>query len=143
MEEISNTMKEFDQIVSDSLDKLIALYKNSQKASFPYEGCRKLLEQSDSVYEHLISDLDLYFSEIAGYCSWGKRIPKWPREKMEVALKRLSVSFFAIHPQYKPLEKLISEVNTPDLHRDLLLYEDLRSLLMKILSSLLQQPSSA
>ncbi len=119
------------------IDELLPLYEEACRLPFPYEGSRKLLQQSDGQYKGLVPSLDTYFSDIAGYCSWGERILKWQREKAEEAKEKLQSSFFEKYPEYKPLESMITESNTFDLFTSLALYEKMRTKLLRVLSHLL------
>lgn len=119
--------------------ELLQLYEEKRRSPFPYAGCGKILRETGQRYDGLIPDLDLYLSSIAGYCSWGHGILKWPKEKIEETKERLSRSFFEIYPQYKPLMPMITESATPDLYTDLALHEKMRLKLLDILSRLLDE----
>jgi hypothetical protein len=54
---------------------------SADAGAFPYDDCR-YLQRISVVDPSLSPDLDAYFSEIAGYRSWGKRIATWPDEKI-------------------------------------------------------------
>jgi hypothetical protein len=112
------------------------LYVEDCRTPFPYAGARRLLQEAGGGYEDLIPDLDLYFSTIAGYCSWGKTILNWPRAKVDEARKRVSDSFFNRHPKYKALEKVINESVAPDLYAELRLHEEMRAKLLELLFQL-------
>jgi hypothetical protein len=119
---------------------LMCLYEESCQTPFPYEDSRKLLREEKGQYEGLIPSLDFYFSTIAGYCSWGKRILKWNEEKIKEAKDLLGKSFFEKYPQYKPLEQMVTEANTPALYKELVAYETMRLNLLRLLSLLASQP---
>lgn len=125
-----------NEMTKDVVDELLPLYKEVRRAPFPYDGSRKLLRAEGARYDGLIPDLDMYFSDIAGYCSWGSRILRWQSEKVEEAKERLKQSFFEKHPEYRPLESLITESSTPDLHTSLTVHEAMRKKLLRILSRL-------
>lgn len=109
-------------------------YQQGFRGPFPYADCRKLLRQDAELYESLIPDLDLYFSDIAGYCSDVKRISQWSDERLGEAEKTIRRSFFERHQQYEPLKLEITESNTPDLHKRLALCERLRIKFLELLS---------
>ena len=115
---------------------LQAHYREASNIPFPYDGIRNLLRQAAGDYESLIPDLDMYFSTIAGYCSWGEKILKWPQEKILEAQNRIAVSFFTKHPQYKPLEVAITESDTPDLFALMASHEKMRRSLLQLFDSL-------
>lgn len=123
-------------ILEERADKLLRLYEERNRGAFPYADCRRLLREDERRYKDLIPDLDMYFSNIAGYCSWGGRISKWSKEKIRDVQERISKPFFQKHPQYKPLEPLITEISTPDLYARLVLLEKLRAELLELLSQL-------
>jgi hypothetical protein len=119
--------------VYEGLIKILRQLFDEAHSPFPYEGCRFLLKSGNSDYQHFVFDLDLYFSELAGYSSLGKKILKWSDEKVADVKNKLSKTFFEKHPEYKPLEEIISKNSTPDLYDQLELYENIRQTLMKLL----------
>jgi hypothetical protein len=106
---------------------------------FPYDDCRRLRREDSGEFEVLIPDLDMWCSDIAGYCSWGKKILSWPEEKVLQARGHMSLSFFDKHPEYSLLERLITEANTPDLFEDLQLYERMRKKLLELFDFMLSE----
>lgn len=73
-----------------------------------------------------IPDLDYYWSSIAGYSSWNEKAPRRDFEKRLKLARLLDKEFFAKHPEYQTVRRWITEENTPDLHRDFVLYEEMR-----------------
>ena len=124
--------------IEQMVDELLHLYEEKRRSPFPRTGCRKILRGSGDRYEGLIPDLDLYFSDIAGYCSWGRKILHWPKEKVQEVKDGLGRSFFEKYPKYKPLEPMITESHTPDLHAKLRLYETMRTRLIELLNRILE-----
>ena len=118
------------------------LYEEEARLPFPYDGCRTLLQGNEDEFEGFIPNLDLYFMDIAGYCSSGTTILKWPEEKVREAQSRISLTFFELCPQYCALQNFISESATPDLYEDLMLYEEMRSKLLELFSRLLRHNTS-
>lgn len=100
---------------------------------FPYQGCRKLIRHAPEASDGLIPNLNTYFMDIVGYASWGKGILKWPEQKVQQTIARLSVTFFEKHPEYSTLESMITKSSTPDLYANLALYERMRLCLLQIL----------
>jgi len=127
---------------SERIEELAAevkrLYEEEARLPFPYDGCRTLLEGNEDEFEGFIPNLDLYFMDIAGYCSSGTAILKWPEEKVREAHGRISLTFFELCPLYCALQNFISESATPDLYEDLMLYEEMRSKLLELFSRLLR-----
>ena len=124
--------------IRESISELSRLY-GSIKHPFPYEDCRKLQRQDPSRYEGLVADLDLYFKDIAGYCTWGEGILEWSKPEIEKALRILSGSFFEKNPDYSALESLITKENTPHLYEKLNSHEGMRATLLRLLSLLPRQ----
>ena len=55
------------------LELLREIYKVQSEDSdqpFPYAGCSELLKKAGGNYGDFIPDLNTYFMEISGYCSW-------------------------------------------------------------------------
>jgi len=118
------------------------LYEEEARLPFPYDGCRTLLEGNEDEFEGFIPNLDLYFMDIAGYCSSGTAILKWPEDKVREAQSRICLTFFELYPQYGVLKNFISELAAPDLYEDLMLYEEMRSKLLELFSRLLRHNTS-
>ncbi len=126
----------------EQANEILRLFKESCRP-FPYAGCRTLIRDAGKAYEGLIPDLDLYFSDIAGYCSWGRAILKWPKKKLSEAGDKLDKSFFEKHPHYQSLQPAVSETGTPDLYESLKLYEKMRGNLLNLFSELLSELNRA
>jgi hypothetical protein len=124
-----------DKFVNEMIIELSNLYEESH-GPFPYSDCRKLIGKEVKRYEDLTADLNMYFSTIAGYCSWGKRILKWSNDQVKEAEARLEKTFFEKYPQYGALKHLITEANTPDLYKEMTVYESMRALLLSVFSQL-------
>ena len=120
--------------IQEKLEILQSLYKTDLLNPFPYQDCRKLLIAQADDFEDLIPCLDLYFSDVAGYCSWGKRTLSWTDEKIEEIKSRLQASFFRQFPKFKALKPYINEENTPKLYSQLLIHDLMRLTLLDILS---------
>lgn len=106
------------------------------RGPFPYDGCRKVKAlDREGVFENLIPDLDLYFSEVAGYRSSGKRILRWPDEKLQEAHRRLSRTLFDHYPMYNSLRSLRRE-EAPDLYDHIHGTERARVALLRLIEAL-------
>jgi len=117
---------EIDILVSE----VEALCQES-KGPFPHKDCRKLRDGKVD-YGSVVPDMDWCMKTIAGYCSWGDKLKKWPKSKIAEAQENLARTFFEKHPEYKPLELKITEMETPDLYADLLLHEKMRAALLRL-----------
>ena len=121
--------------VEEKLVILQELYKSDFLHPFPYEDCRKITDNKDE-FEDLIPCLDLYFSDIAGYCSWGKRVKKWSAEKIADVRIKLHKSFFDRFPKFDKLKLVINERGTPKLYNQMLIFDLMRLTLTDILSEI-------
>jgi hypothetical protein len=115
----------------DLFDTILRLF-NELRHPFPYADCRKLYSIAPDTSDGLIPDLDLYVSDLAGYCGRGHRIIRMSAEEFLNMKKAASRSFFEKHPEYLPLREFISEEDTPDLFHDLNRSEEMRASLLKI-----------
>jgi len=100
----------------------LPLWKSSKTAS---EGWYQLQQPG--------TDLDLYFSTLAGYCSWGKRLLTWDDEKVREAKAYATQGFFEKHPEYRSLLPFIDQ---SDLNQELGIYEEMRTALFALVISL-------
>jgi hypothetical protein len=125
-----------EKSLQDLAKGLAYLLKKDMEKPFPYSDCRKAAALVGLRPGDVIPDLDVYFSELAGYCSWDGRILKWPPQKIATVRKQISKPFFERHAQYRVLQRVISEAETPDLVRDLALHEEMRNTLIAVLEQL-------
>lgn len=119
--------------LSSEAERLGTLYQQNCRGPFPYGDIRRVRQKAGASYDGLIPDLDLYFSTIAGYCSWGKRILGWDTEKRHEALTYASRGFFDRHPEYKSLLPFIKEES--ELNKQLDNIEQMRTALVRLLTS--------
>jgi hypothetical protein len=120
----------------ENANELRRLYESELCTPFPYSDASKLRREGGELYEGFIPDLDMHFSDIAGYCSWGGKILRWPKEKIDEARERLSRSFFERFPKYDSLQVVINELDTPALYKELQLHERMRRKLLDLLEEL-------
>ncbi|MBA3602026.1 MAG: hypothetical protein H0W45_12505 [Acidobacteria bacterium] len=117
--------------IEEKLKILQELYKSDFLHPFPYQDCEKVSFEND--FEDFIPSLDLYFSDIAGYCSWGKKIGSWSAEKIETVKNHLQKSFFERFPKFIKLKSKITDRETPQLYNQLLIFDLMRLTLFDIL----------
>lgn len=122
--------------IQNQIDEL-SKFSNVLNAPFPYPGCKELLNMEGEKIENLIPDLDLYFSNIAGYYSSIKRVSKWPHEKIAEASKHLDQTFFEKHPEYRYLEFINHSKEIQNLFNYISIYERIRITLQSIFTHLL------
>jgi len=111
------------------------LYAEDLSSPFPYQDCRRM-QDSFEADEDFAAQLNLYFSTVAGFCSWGKRILHWNETKRKEAADLLAKSFFEDLPQYQKLEKHINKIETPELYNEIERHETMRRTLLDIISRL-------
>ena len=122
--------------LEEKLKILQELYKSDFLHPFPYQDCRKLISQNNYELKDFVPSLNLFCSEVAGYCSWGKRIVSWSIEKIEIVESQMQKSLFDRFPQYTELKSRITEQETPTLYNQLLIYDLMRLTLVDILSEI-------
>ena len=130
--------------IADDIDalvqRMIQLHEQD-KGPFPYDDLRLIRRTVTSrkkltrrLLDSVNPDLNLYFMEISGSCSWGNRAKSWPRERRQQIAPCLQLDFFGRFPKYEPLRRWISESQTPSLYRDLVLHDEMRLTLLAFLS---------
>jgi len=117
---------------NDIFATILSLYQDDLRNPFPYTDCRKIRSLAGVKLEDLIPDLDMYFADLAGYCSRGNRIARMSPQEFLNLKEAASQSFFEKHPQYQSIRALITEKDTPDLFKDLDLHERMRFALLEI-----------
>lgn len=122
--------------IEEKLKILQEFYKIDFLRPFPLEDCRSILSDGDKKFTDFIPSLDIYFSDIAGYCSWGRRIEKWSDEQIKEAKNRLGMSFFQRFGKFSALKGEINEHRTPRLYSQLLIFDLIRLTLLDIFSEI-------
>jgi len=116
--------------MTDELLLELAALRESYTRPFPYDECRTA-QRDDARYAALIPDLDSYFSELAGYLSWGKCILTWSDAKVETVLRRLEASFGERFPVYRELRTTLTDRS--ELRTALDIAERTRTVLLTVL----------
>lgn len=132
-----------DRTLEETLIELQRILKEDLSKPFPYDDCRRVLAKAGVTGADLISYLDLYFGDIAGYCSWGKNLLRMSKDDLNGARALLARSFFEKHPEYLPLTALINETDTPTLFAELGLYDKVRLQLLAVIAELLSEPEAS
>ncbi|MGH9839290.1 MAG: hypothetical protein ACREEM_10950, partial [Blastocatellia bacterium] len=76
------TMTMIDHTVEETVVELRRIFKEDLSGPFPYGDCRRLRAKAGGIYEGLIPDLDLYFWDVAKYCSLGKKLLRLPKDDL-------------------------------------------------------------
>lgn len=127
-------------------DQILALSEKLGGA-FPYEDCYLLLNQIEQAkplrgskrYEDLISDLDGYFYLVGSHARGVQKLAEWPVSEMTISQDLLKISFFQTHRRYREIEWMINEINTPRLSSMLTASNELRSMLLKLISDKVEE----
>lgn len=124
---------------AESMAREITELFESDISPFPSEDCRWLKSEFEANLDDLHTDLTMWFMTVAGYSSWGKQLLSWSEDKVRQVRDVIRYSFFDESPKYKWLEIHITEGNTPDLHEEFQLYEQLRNKLCTLLDFMLSE----
>ncbi len=114
--------------------------------AFPYDDCRTILHQVQEQslverkkYADLIPDLDNYFDMVEMHAAGVEFVKKWDGLRLAQSAALVKPSFFQRYPKYRPLEWRVNQINTPELYRWLAVSDQLRRLLMTLMSELTQE----
>jgi hypothetical protein len=127
-------------------EQIEMLYRSEFGGGFPYHDCYLLADSMGLPREDLIPELDLYFSQIAGYVSSASRLGSRSPAEIEKALQVLGKDFFQVFPHLQFLQDRINEEETPDLFRRMRAVEEMRSRLLHLLAGFIangKTPGSA
>ena len=124
-------MTEYDELLA----RLSAL-EAADTGPFPYDGCRRLRADRSPDTAELVPDLTMFLSDLAGCRSWGKRILRWPDDKIDSVAPRLSHSFFDRFPQYRVLTERLASGVAPDVSKALANADETREVLRQLLSAI-------
>jgi hypothetical protein len=125
--------RDFDALAKDVEQR----YATELRRPFPYKDCYKLRKLQPRVARDLIPDLDMFFSFVAGYSSSATELNNRPAAELRAAIPKLQKSFFDTAPRYRKLRKYITPRDTPDLHKELRVTNDLRQSLVILMGRLI------
>lgn len=129
-----------ERSLEETVIELRRIFKEELSRPFPYDDCRHVRAQDGEIGELLIPHLVLYFMDIAGYCSHGKKLLLLSEDNLRKAQATLAKSFFEKHPEYFAL---INGTNTPTLFAELGLYDKVRLQLLAVIAELLSTPEAS
>ena len=118
------------ETLTETLDKL---YEDILHP-FPYADIRHIYKTVTSrkiktrraIDKGFSADLNTYGMEISAVPSWGTKIFQWSGADRIRRAYWLGKPFFERWPQYILVRRWITEANTPDLHHDFVLHEEMR-----------------
>lgn len=132
------------------LSEQIASLAKELNQPLPYEDCRVTLKNATHEtptrakrFRDFTPDLSTYFSYVYSHASGVDRILNWQDNRLAGAQTLLKKSFFAAYPAYKPLQWRVNQINTPTLYREIAASDQLRNLLLELLSQLISQRREA
>lgn len=123
-----------DDRIKQLIKRLQSLASDRRIYPFPGNDCRALIPEGGKYYHDLVTLLDLYSIDIVSYSKLAKRICNLPPEKIKALEADLRSSFFDKHPEYKLLQKRITENETPHLFEVLSLFEQMRLSLLELVN---------
>ena len=128
------------------LSEQIASLAKELNQPFPYKDCEKTLQEAAKATPKLVKrfrdlgpDLSTYFSYVYSHASGVEHILNWPSSRLTEAQMLLKKSFFSAYPSYKPLEWRVNQLTTPTLYREIGASDQLRNLLLELLSQLIAE----
>ncbi len=127
--------------VGDLLGELKEL-EAGDAGAFPYEDCRTL-QRISGASPSLVSDLDTYLSDVAGYRSWGNRIVSWSDAKIAEVERRIAESFFDRFPAHAGLRDVIESGEVVHVQRAIARSDRTRATLCDLLRELRQERAGA
>ena len=135
---------------------LLGVFRHKQMTTYntnfllPYEDCRRTLQDAAKEmpnrmkrFRDFTPDLSTYLSYVYSHASGVEYILDWQSDRLVEAQILLRKSFFAAYPAYKPLEWRINQLNTPALYREIAASDQLRNMLLELLSQLIVERREA
>lgn len=118
----------------ETILETLAWLKEADDRPFPYADIRHIYKTVTSrkirtrraIDKGFGPDLNTYQMEISSVSRWGVKIFQWPSAERKKGAYWLGQPFFERWPQYLLVRRWIREVNTSDLYRDFVLYEEMR-----------------
>lgn len=120
-------------MISTLIKVLLQLY-NEDSVPFPRKECWTILAGTGEKFNGFIPDLAMYCMDIAGFIGSVETINRWSDVRLTWAHATGERSFFDKYPEFQELEVRITPVDTPDLYAEIELYEEMRELLLDLIS---------
>ena len=132
------------------LSKQIMLLAEELNKPFPYEDCRRTIKEAMEAtpkmakrFHDFVPDLSTYFSYVYSHASGVEYLFDWQSNRLVESQLLLKKSFFAAYSAYKPLEWRVNQINTPALYREVAASDQLRNLLLELLTQLIAEKREA
>ena len=116
--------------------RVIQLNEERDRLGFPHEDCRKIGDSIEAC-DWIKADVNTFFHSLWSLSAIDKLV-KLPDQELERYNKWLEKSFFERFPKYVEAEKVITPKFTPKLFKALEINEELRRLILIIVSAELQ-----
>ena len=133
-----------------NLSKQIMLLAEELNKPFPYEDCHRTLQEATEAvpkmakrFRDFVPDLSTYFSYVYSHASGVEYVLEWQGNRLAEAQMLLKKSFFTAYPVYRPLEWRVNQLSTPTLYREIAASDQLRKLLIELLSQLISERREA
>lgn len=132
---------------NNNLKDQILRLSEKLRGEFPYEDCRVVMKQiaasleprDSKKYGDLISDLDGYFYLVSSHSRGIEQFAEWPASEMIASRELLKKSFFQTHRRYLNIQWMINEINSPVLFMRLTASDELRVMLLKVISDRVEE----
>jgi hypothetical protein len=132
---------------NDTLKNQILTLSEKLWGPFPYQDCRVVMKQiaasleprESKRYGDLIPDLDAYFYLVSSHSRGVMEFAEWTATEMVASRELLKKSFFQTHRRYYDIQWMINEINSPVLFMRLTASNELRSMLLKLISDKVEE----
>lgn len=132
------------------LSEQIASLAKELNQPLPYEDCRKTIQDALKAtpneakqFRDFTPDLSTYFSYVYSHASGVEHILSWQSSRLVESQLLLKKPFFSAYPAYKLLEWRVNQLNTPTLYHEIAASDQLRNMLLELLSQLIAERREA
>ncbi len=98
-------------------------YEDDFLHPFPLEDVTKLRPIDPERWDLLRTYLELFFAEIAGWCSQASRLSQKPERELARVHRNTLLPFFERYPDLKVFQQEITQESTPDLFESMRIVE--------------------
>jgi hypothetical protein len=122
--------------IEELLKSLRELADDKRLYPFPSEDCQLLFPERGDAFQEFTGLLGLYAIDLGGYAKYPQQLLSLSVAEREAVTRKFQKDFFESYPHFKHTRSLITELRTPTLFFQLVIFEKMRIRLLDLLKRL-------